>query len=272
VLLVRQVDLSLGLTRRLANCFEGTRCLPKHASQIVIDLDAMGHRLHGLQEGRHFNAYYDDYVYLPLYAFVGDIPLWAQLRTAQHGAAHGVVAALQAIIPAIRKRCQWARILVRGDSAFAADELMSWCEAHGVFYCLGLAKNSVLLEKIQSALAEARARHCLSGAATRVFSELEYRTVRGSWSRARRVIAKAEVSAQGDNPRFIVTNLPAGGFKDDQDKRRLSPQRLYEELYWARGEMENVLKQQTLDLAAGRMSPHRIRCTAYLLSWGGWVG
>jgi hypothetical protein len=237
----------------------GVRCLPKHASEIVIDLDAMGHRLHGLQEGRHFNAYYDDYVYLPLYAFVGNLPLWAQLRTGDHGAAHGVVAAVEQIVAAIRRRCKSARILLRGDSGFCVDELMSWCEAHDVYYCLGLGKNSVLIEKIQSALADARARRCLSGAAaTRVFSEFEYRTVSRSWSRARRVIAKAEVSAAGDNPRFLATNLPAGGFKDEEDKTRFTPQRLYEEFYCARGEMENVLKQQTLDLAADRMSTHHL--------------
>ena len=236
----------------------GVRCLPKHAGEIVIDLDAMGHRLHGLPEGRHFNAYYDDYVYLPLYAFVGDIPLWAQLRTADHGAAHGVVAALGKIVAAIRQRCKRARIIVRGDSGFCVEELMSWCEAHGIYYCVGLAKNRVLIEKIQSALADARARHCLSGAATRVFCEFEYETVRGSWSLARRVIAKAEVSAQGDNPRFIVTNPPSQGFKEDPDRTRFTPQRLYEELYCARGQMENVLKQQTLDWAANRMSTHHL--------------
>lgn len=237
----------------------GTRCLPKHASEIILDLDAMGHRLHGLQEGRHFNAYYDDYVYLPLYAFVGDIPLWAQLRTAGHGAAHGVVAALEQIIPALRQRCPQARLIVRGDSGFCVDELMAWCEAHGVYYCLGLAKNSVLIEQIQSALADARARRCLSGAAaTRVFTEFEYATVSRSWSRARRVIAKAEVSARGDNPRFLVTNLPGEGGQDEEAPTRFGPQRLYEELYCARGEMENVLKQQTLDLHADRMSTHHL--------------
>src|SRR5208283_916106 len=94
----------------------GVRCLPKHAKEIVVDLDAMGHRLHGLQEGRCFNAYYDDYCYLPLYAFVGDFPLWAQLRTAEHEAAHGVVPALEKIVAAIRKRCRKVRIIVRGDS------------------------------------------------------------------------------------------------------------------------------------------------------------
>src|SRR6185436_7154161 len=96
----------------------GVRCLPKHTREAVVDLDAMGHRLHGSQEGRRFNAYYDDYCYLPLYAFVGDFPLWAQLRTAEHGAAHGGVAALEKIVVAIRKRCRKARIIVRGDSGF----------------------------------------------------------------------------------------------------------------------------------------------------------
>jgi hypothetical protein len=235
----------------------GARCLPKHAAEVIVDLDAMGHRLHGDQEGRRFNAYYDDYIYLPLYAFVGDIPLWAQLRTAEHGAAHGVVAALEKIIAAIRKRCPNARIIIRADSGFCRDDLMAFCEAQReVYYCLGLPQNSVLLEKTQKAQADARARHCLTGAATRVFTEFEYETKSQTWSRVRRVIAKAEVSAQGDNPRFIATNLPAEGFNDDEDKTRFEPARLYEEIYCARGQMENVLKQQVLDLPGDRMSTH----------------
>ena len=135
---------------------------------------------------------------------------------------------------------------------------MSWCEGpRAVCYCVGRAEHSVLIEKIQPALAEARARHGLTGAATRGFAEFASQTVRGSWSRARRVIGKAEVSAQGDNPRCLVTSLPAQGFKGDQDKTRFTAQRLHEELYCARGQMENVLKQQTLDLSADRMStPH----------------
>jgi hypothetical protein len=127
-----------------------------------------------------------------------------------------------------------------------------------VFYCLGLAKNSVLIGKLQPALADARARRCLCGAASvRVFTEFEYRTQK-SWSRARRVIGKAEVLAAGDNPRFLVTNLPARGIKGDADRARFTPVRLYEELYCARGEMENVLKQQTLDLQADRLSTHHL--------------
>lgn len=238
----------------------GARCLPKHAVEIVIDLDAMGHRLHGNQEGRHFNAYYDDYVYLPLYAFVGHVPLWAQLRTSDHSAAHGVVPALEQLVAALRGRCKKARILLRGDSGFCHDEIMAWCESQPeVYYCLGLGKNSVLLERTAQAMMDARARHCLTGAVpTRVFSEFEYETKKGTWSRARRVIGKAEVTAQGDNPRFIVTNLPVAGFKQEEDKTRFTAARVYEEFYCARGEMENVLKQQVLDLEADRMSTHHL--------------
>jgi hypothetical protein len=234
----------------------GVRCLPKHAQEIVVDLDAMGHRLHGMQEGRHYRAYYDEYCYLPLYVFVGDIPLWAQLRTGDKDGADGVVAALEKIVAAIRQRCRRARIIVRGDSGFCREEILAWCENHQVCYCLGLAKNPVLVERLGPALANAQIRWCLSGAANvREFVEFEYQTIR-SWSRSRRVIGKAEVTAQGSNPRFIVTNLPAQGFKDDEDQARFSPARLYEELYCGRGEMENMLKQQTLDLRADRMSTH----------------
>jgi hypothetical protein len=234
----------------------GVRCLPKHAKEIVVDLDSMGHRLHGMQEGRHYHAYYDEYCYLPLYVFVGEIPLWAQLRTSDKDGADGVVAALEKIVAALRQRCRRARIIVRGDGGFCREEIMAWCESHGVYYCLGFGKNSVLIERLRPALANAQARWCLSGAASvREFAEFEYRTVL-SWSRARRVIGKAEVTAQGPNPRFIVTNLPARGFKGDKDKTRFMPAPLYEELYCARGEMENMLKQQTLDLRADRMSTH----------------
>ena len=232
----------------------GARCLRKHAQEIVIDLDAMGHLLHGEQEGRYFSAYYGDYCYLPLYAFVGNTPLWAQLRTSDQDAASGVVAALEKMVAAIRRRCRRARILVRGDSGFCREEIMAWCESAGVYYCLGLAKNAVLLDQLGSDMAEARRRHCLSGASVRVFAEFEYQT-RKTWSGTRRVIGKAEVSLLGDNPRFVVTNLPAKGFQG-QDRQRFIPARLYEEVYCARGEMENTLKQQTLDLQADRMSSH----------------
>ena len=244
----------------------GVRCLPKHTKEVVLDLDAMGHRLHGSQEGRQFNAYYDDYCYLPLYAFVGDFPLWAQLRTAEHEAAHATVPALEKIVAAICKRCPQARIIVRGDSGFGREEIMAWCESQPeVYYCLGLAKNSVLIDKLGPALAQARARHCLTGAASvRQFTEFRYRTHK-SWSRERRVIGKAEVMKEGENPRFVVTSLPASGFQDEKDQSRFSPARLYEELYCARGDMENKLKQQVLDLQADRMSTHYMASNQFRL-------
>jgi Transposase DDE domain group 1 len=236
----------------------GVRCLPKHATEIVLDVDSMGHLLYGTQQGRYFSAYYHDYCYLPLYLFAGDIPLWAQLRTSDQDGAVGVVPALTQIVAAIRQRCPQARILLRGDSGFGREEILAWCEhEREVYYVLGLAKNPVLIEHLEPALAEARARRCLcGGAATRVFTEFTYRT-QSSWSCARRVIGKAEVSGQGDNPRFIVTNLPAGHFPEDPEgTERFAPAPLYEQLYCARGDMENVLKQQVLDLQADRMSTH----------------
>jgi hypothetical protein len=244
----------------------GARCLPKHSREVVVDLDAMGHRLHGAQEGRHFNAYYDDYCYLPLYAFVGDFPLWAQLRSAEHGADHGAVGALEKIVAALRQRGRHARIIVRGDSGFGREEIMAWCEGQKeVYYCLGLAKNSVLIDNLGPAMAQARAGHCLTGASgVREFTEFTYRT-HDSWSRARRVIGKAEVMKAGENPRFIVTNLPAKGFRDQKDRTRFTPQRLYEELYCARGDMENLLKQQVLDLRADRMSTHHLASNQFRL-------
>jgi hypothetical protein len=234
----------------------GVRCLPKHAQEIILDLDAMGHLVHGLQEGRHFSAYYNDYCYLPLYVVCGSVVLWAQLRTSDRDAADGAVAALTQIVAAIRRRMPKVRIIVRGDSGFCREEIMAWCEAQQqVDYVLGLAKNSRLLELSEVVLAEARARQCLCGGSVRQFIEFSYRTLE-TWSRARRVVAKAEVSDQGDNPRFVVTSLPLNGWRGDTDRRRFVPDRLYEEVYCGRGNMENILKQQTLDLHADRPSTH----------------
>lgn len=244
------------------------RCLPRNARELIVDLDAMGHLLHGQQEGRHFQAYYGDYCYLPLYIMVGDVLLWAELRSAQNCAAHGVVRALQQVVAAIRARCPRVRIIVRGDSGFCSEEILAWCEAQAeIYYCIGLAKNPLLVEKLAPALAQARARQCLiGGGSTRTFAEFDYRTVR-SWSRTRRVIGKAEVTPQGDNPRFVVTNLPATGFAQKDEPERFTPASLYETLYCARGEAENVLKQQVLDLQADRMSTHHMASNQLRLWW-----
>jgi hypothetical protein len=185
--------------------------------------------------------------------------LWAQLRTSDRDASDGTREALEVIVGAIRRRLPQAAIVVRGDSAFAREELMAWCEAQrGIYYVVGLARNSRLEALLEPALMAARQKHCLTGgAASRVFKELLYRT-RSSWSRARRVIAKAEVNAQGDNPRFIVTNITEEGISNAEGRLLLEGcgEALYEKFYCARGNAENQIKQMTLDLKAGRTSTH----------------
>jgi hypothetical protein len=238
----------------------GVRCLPKHAKEVIVDLDATGMLLHGQQQGRHFHAYYGDYCYLPLYAFVGDIALWAQLRTADRDASDGAVEALSQIVAAIRRRMPEVRIIVRADSGFCREELLAWCESQpAVYYCIGLAQNARLLTRIAPAMAAVHGQWCLTGGApTRRFIEFEYQTLK-SWNRVRRVIGKAEMTREGKNPRFVVTNLPGEGFAgEEQSAGRFVPAALYEQLYCARGEMENVLKQQVLDLRADRMSTHEM--------------
>jgi hypothetical protein len=232
------------------------RSLNKKAQEIVLDLDAMGHVVHGLQEGRYFNGYYDEYVYLPLYIVAGRVVLWAQLRSAQDDAFLGVVDALQSVVKEIRRRLPGVRIIVRGDSGFCREELMEWCEGQEeVYYVVGLAKNPVLVERLRPGLGDARAKACLTGGHGRVFQQFQYKT-QESWSRERRVVGKAEITPQGENPRFVVTSLPEEGFDNDSDPGRFISRRLYEEVYCERGNMENVLKQQVLDLKADRMSTH----------------
>jgi hypothetical protein len=237
----------------------GVRCLAKETTEIILDFDAMGHLVHGTQEGRYYSGYYGDYCYLPLYVFAGDIPLWAQLRTADQNAALGALEALQTIVAAIRKRCPNARIIVRADGGFCGENIMAWCEQEReVYYCLGLIKNSVLERLLEPAQAMAQARKCLAGGASvRAFGEFEYQTVK-TWTRDRRVIGKAEITSEGYNPRFVVTNLPAEGFAADKDQARFLPQDLYEKIYCGRGQMENVLKQQVMDLEGDRMSTHHM--------------
>jgi hypothetical protein len=222
-----------------------------------LDFDATDDPLHGHQEGRFFHGYYADYCYLPLYCFCGEVCLWAQLRTSDRDASDGTLEALEVIVAAIRRRLPQAIIVVRGDSGFAREELMAWCEGHtGIYYVVGLARNSRLEALLEPALMAARQKHCLTGGATsRVFKELSYQT-RSSWSQARRVIAKAEVTAQGDNPRFIVTNIPEEGILNAQGKLQGRGETLYEDFYCARGNAENQIKQMTLDLKADRTSTH----------------
>lgn len=214
-------------------------------AEVILDLDATDDSIHGKQEGRFFHGYYDCYCYLPLYIFAGDHLLCARLRTSDRDGASGSLEELERIVPRIRAAWPETRIVVRGDSGFCREWLMAWCEKReGVEYVLGIAKNDRLRERIELELEEARLRHERSGDPERIFNSFVYRTL-DSWSRSRRVVGKAEHLERGSNPRFVVTS-----FTEDQwDSRRL-----YEELYCARGEMENRIKEQQLDLFADRTS------------------
>jgi hypothetical protein len=217
--------------------------------QIILDLDATDDPLHGHQEGRFFHGYYDCYCYLPLYIFCGPHLLAAKLRRADIDASAGAVEEVARIVAQIRARWPAVRIVLRADSGFAREALMSWCEANGVDFLFGLARNERLVGEIAAELAAAEADSKASGQPARRFKEFSWST-RDSWSRQRRVIAKAEWTAGEANPRFVVTSLSAAD---------AAPQALYEEIYCARGDMENRIKECQLDLFSDRTSAATMR-------------
>jgi len=212
--------------------------------RVILDFDATDDPLHGDQEGRFFHGYYRCYCYLPLYIFDGRHLLVAKLRQANIDASAGAREELARIVAHLRKAWPEVEIWIRADSGFARDELMSWCEENRVDYVLGLARNKRLEPQIAGELAEAKVAFEATGKPARVFKEIAYRTL-DSWSRERRVVAKAEHLEKGANPRFIVTSL-----KED----KIGGQELYERIYCARGEMENRIKECQLDLYADRTS------------------
>ena len=259
---------------------EGVRAIPRKSAVIILDFDATDDPIHGGQEGRFFHGYYGNYCYLPLYCFCGDIPLWAQLRTADRDGSDGTLEALQKIIPVLRGRFgKKTPIILRGDSGFCRDELMTWIEAQpNVHYVLGLARNQRLEKMLEPAFwdaaaqldkdATAQARTAgaeappeLPGTA-RHFAELRYQTL-NSWSCPRRVIGKAELTNGKRNPRFIVTDLTGKEKWATSKASRVqfgTGRSLYEKCYCGRGDMENRIKEQQLDMFADRTS------TAHLTS------
>jgi hypothetical protein len=237
---------------------EAVKAIPRRSREIVLDFDATDDPLHGAQEGAYFNGYYRHYCYLPLYCFCGSIPLYARLRDCKRDASEGTVEALAKILPVIRKRFgRKVRVIVRGDSGFCREPIMAFCERHKIYYCLGMARNNRLGEHLEESFERLRERIAAGELEVpcREFVEFRYRTLE-SWSRLRRMVGKAEVLAKGENPRFVVTNLPRRGFGNDADRGRFSARRLYEEFYCARGDMENRIKEQQQDLFADRTSSH----------------
>jgi len=222
--------------------------------QIILDLDATDDPLHGHQEGRFFHGYYDCYCYLPLYIFCGRHLLAAKLRRSDIDAAAGAVEEVARIVAQIRTHWPRVRVLLRADSGFAREALMAWCELNGVDYLFGLARTSRLVGAIEGELQEARQQSQATGKPARRFKELVWSTL-DSWSRERRVVAKAEWlpgSSLGGaaNPRFVVTSL---------DREAAEARYLYEKIYCARGEMENRIKECQLDLFADRTSARTMR-------------
>ncbi len=234
------------IDRLLLNLYIESQAAPPE--QIVLDLDATDIPLYGHQPERFFHGYYDNYCYLPLYIFAGDQLLGARLRPANQDAAAGSVEEVSRIVGPLRQRWPKARIVLRADSGFCREELMAWCEQNHVDYVFGLARNQRLGRIIGRPMQQARLQHQSTGQAARVFAEFSYQT-RKSWSRARRVVAKAEYLDQGENPRFLVTSLTA---------EEWSAQDLYEKFYCARGEMENRIKEQ-MCLFADRLSTEEMK-------------
>jgi Transposase DDE domain group 1 len=229
---------------------------PSAPAEIVLDVDSTDIPLHGEQEGRFFHGYFGQYCYLPLYIVCGEYVLCARLRPSNIDGAQGCVAELERIVEQVRQQWPQVRIIVRGDSGFCREELLSWCEQHGVDYVVGLAQNTRLLQQIASERVQAEREYKQTGKAARVFTEFRYRT-RKSWSRDRRVIAKAEHLDKGANPRFVVTSL-SGTEMTFPTPSRWSAQSLYEEFYCARGDMENRIKEQMM-LFADRTSTSWLR-------------
>ena len=219
----------------------------------MLDIGTTDMALHGQQEGRFFHGYYNQYCYLPLYIFCGQQILCARLRESNHDASYRSRVEIQRIVEQIRAAWPKVKIILRGDSGFCRNELMSWCEEHGVDYLFGLARNGRLYRIIGAQMWQATQQWKQTGKAARVFTQFQYTTKkkppRGGWDRERRVVAKAERLEGKENPRFVVTSLAA---------HQWAAQALYEELYCARGDMENRIKEQ-FSLFADRVSAATMR-------------
>ena len=216
---------------------------------LILDFDATDDPLHGEQEDRFFHGYYREYCYLPLYAFCEGFPLCAKLRPSNIDASKGTVEELKRIVPRLREAWPEVEIIVRGDSGFCREEIMAWCEENKVEYVFGIAKNKRLKDEIAEELEDAKKQYEQTGKASRVYKDFRYRT-RKTWTRERRVVGKAEHLSKGENPRFVITSLPC---------EEIAASELYEKLYCARGDMENRIKEQQLDLFADRTSTTEFR-------------
>jgi hypothetical protein len=210
--------------------------------ELILDFDGTDDRVHGKQEGAHFHGYYGDYCFLPLYVFCGEQLLVSYLRPGCSDAARHAWAILKLLVARLRQAWPGVKLIFRGDSGFCRWRMLRWCEDHGVHYLVGLAQNSRLLDAAQPWMEQAGQVFTQTQEKQRLFGQAQYAA--GTWDKERRVILKAEHTAKGSNPRFLVTNLEG------------EAQQLYDEVYCARGEMENRIKEQQLGLFADRTSCH----------------
>jgi Transposase DDE domain group 1 len=224
---------------------------PQPPEHLILDFDATDDPVHGNQEGRFFPGYYDEYCFLPLYVFCGDELVTAYLRPSKIDACKHARALLKLLVRRLRATWPDVKITIRADSGFCRWRLMRWCDSHGVGYVLGLARNPVLQRQATDAIAQADRQFRRTGQPQRIFDSFAYAAT--TWDRPRRVIVKAEHNAQGPNPRFLVVNVPG------------DPRELYEDVYCQRGEMENRIKEQQLDLFADRTSCHRFLANQFRL-------
>jgi hypothetical protein len=224
---------------------------PRPPEHLVLDFDATDDPVHGKQEGRFFHGYYDHHCFLPLYVFCGDELLAAYLRPSNIDAAKHARAVLKLLVDKLRAAWPGVKVTIRGDSGFCRWRLMRWCDSQGIGYVLGLAKNPALQRQAIDWIARAERQFRQAGQPQRLFGSFSYAA--STWDRARRVIVKAEHTARGANPRFVVSNVPG------------DPQEFYEDVYCQRGEMENRIKEQQLDLFAGRTSCHRFLANQFRL-------
>lgn len=246
--------------------------------EIILDYDATHDPTHGNQEKKYFNGFYDSDCFLPLYVFCGDQLLVSYLRPSSVGAAHHARPVTKMLVQKIRSRWPNVKIILRGDSGFAIERLMRWCDKHQVHYVFGFAKNNVLNKQIACEMTRARIKQSLLGGNQRCFKWFRYRA--SGWDRHRWMVGKAEYGDKGSNPRFVVTNLYSqDGLVAPTCKRpridgkqvrltvdpgtecslAVNPERFFDSMYCKRGDMENRIKEQQLYLFADRTS-----CTDFL--------
>lgn len=213
-------------------------------SEITLDFDNTNDAVHGSQEGRFFNGYYDEYCFLPLYVFSGQKLVTAFLQPSNQDGAKHAGSILKIITEKLRRKWSGVKIIYRGDSGFARRRHLYWCERNNVDYIIGMAKNNRLKTELAPIMHKAEKEYSATGEKAKLFTEFSYAA--GSWhKRNRKVIGKAEFSSHGENPRFILTTLEG------------DPKDLYEQIYCARGDMENRIKEQQLGLFSDRTSAHK---------------